>query len=168
MITAINIIILSILSFLTVSLFPHFRIMGVVPLIPLFFIIQLSYFRKGFEPLLLAAICGVFLDLFSPYPFGLYLALFLLTAAIVRYFFDEGLRQLSYGHYMLISLSAIFAYFLAQFGLLMLEGVRPTLLSIRPVIWGLLVNGVFASLLYMFGLWYFEWVIKIEDILKRR
>lgn len=168
MITAINIAILAFLSFLTVSLFPHFRIMGVVSLLPLFFIIQLSYFRKGFEPLLLAALVGIFFDLYSPYPFGLYLALFLLTAAIVRYFFDEGMRQLSYGHFILISLSAILAYYISQFGLLWFEGVRPTLLSIRPVVWGLLVNGVFASLLYAFGLWYFEWVIKVEDFLKRR
>ena len=168
MITAINIAILAILSFLTVSLFPHFRIMGVVPLLPLFYLIQLSYFRKGFEPLLLSAIFGIFLDLYSPYSFGLYLSLFLITAAVVRFFFDEGMRQLSYGHFILISLSAILAYYIAQFGLLMVEGVRPTIMSIRPVVWGLLVNGVFATLLYAFGIWYFEWVLKVEDVLKRR
>jgi rod shape-determining protein MreD len=168
MITALNILILTGLSFLTVSLFPHFRILGVVPLLPLFFIIQFAYFRKGFEPILLAAVSGIFLDLFSPYPFGFYLLLFLLTATIVRYFFDEGLRRLSYGHYILTASVAILIYYLAQFGMLWFEGVRPTVMAIRPVVSGILINAVFASILYLFGVWYFEEVIKIEDILKRR
>lgn len=168
MITILNILVLTVLSFLTVSLSPHFRIFGVVPILPLFFIIQLSYFRKGFEPLLLAALTGIFMDLFSPYPFGFYLALFLLTSVVVRYFFDEGMRKLSYGHFILISLSAISLYYLAQLGILWTEGVKPTFTAVLPVLYGLVVNGVFASLLYLFGLWYFEWILKIEDVLKRR
>ena len=168
MITAFNIAILAVTTFLTLSFFPHFKIFGAVPLLPLFFVIQLAYYRKGFEPVLLAALTGLFFDLFSPYPFGSYFLLFLVTAGVVRYFFGEGLRALSFWHYLVITAAALILYQGAQLIYLATQGTKLTTGVLLPSVAYLSVNLVFAMLLYAFGLWYFEYVLIIENHLKRR
>jgi hypothetical protein len=168
MVTLLNIIILALTSILSVSFLPHFRIFLVIPLLSLFFIIQLTYHRPGVEPLLLAAATGIFFDLFSPYPFGFYLVLFLLTAGSVRYFFEEGMRILSFWRYMSISLIVLIGYMSAQLIFLRAGGTNFGTEALLPVLSTLGVNLAFAALMFPLDSWYFEKVIVIEDRLKRR
>lgn len=168
MITFFNIAVVFLLSVISTSIFPHLRIFGVAPILTLFFIIQLSYFRKGIEPLLLAAAAGIFFDLFSPYFFGLYLILFVGVASIVRYFFGEGLRTLNFGHYITISAISMVLYMGSQIVVLLIHGIKPGLNSLLPLGLGILINLIFATLLYFFGTWYFEQMLILEDRQKRR
>ena len=69
------------------SFFPHFKIFNVTPLIVIFFVICLAYFRKGREPFLLASFSGVFLDFNSAYPFGTYLVFLLILVTVIKIFF---------------------------------------------------------------------------------
>jgi rod shape-determining protein MreD len=153
---------------LTLNVLPHVKILGVVPLLPLFFIIALSYFRKGFEPLIIAALCGIFFDLFSSYPFGLYLILFLLVSSLVRYLFQEGMRNLSFWFFMLLSFFGMSFYYVAQLLMLFREHVTLSWGYLVPIGLGFLVNGVFAFLLYLFSEWYFDRLLMLEEHLKRR
>jgi rod shape-determining protein MreD len=168
MIYTLNILIVFILTSLSLSFFPNLAIFGVAPLLSLFFVILLAYFRKGVEPLILAAFTGIYLDFFSPYPLGLYLMLFLLVAAFVRYFFGEGMNRLSFWYYIAITEFSLLVYYSAQLIFLWTEGVLPKLGDLWPVIIGLLVNSVFAIIVYAAGLRYFDWVTATEDKLKRR
>lgn len=168
MITFLNIAVVFLLSVVSASIFPHLRIFGVAPILTLFFIIQLSYFRKGIEPLLLAAAAGIFFDLFSPFFFGLYLILFLGVATLVRYFFGEGLRTLNFGHYITISALALLFYMGSQLAVLLTHGIKPGLNSLLPLGLGILINLIFAAILYFFGAWYFDKMLILEDRLKRR
>lgn len=168
MIYFLNIFTLAVFSFLTLSFFPHLRILGTVPLLPVFFIIPLSYFRKGFEPIFLAAAFGILFDLFSSYPFGFYLSFFLFLAVLVRFFFQEGMRTISFWYFMFLSFISIAVYYFSQIGFLYFTGIKPTTLTIMPIVWGVVVNLVCAILLYIFSEWYFDLLNRLEDRLKIR
>lgn len=166
MIYLINFLVLTILSFLTLSFIPH--LMGFSPILPVYFIILLTYFRKGFEPLLLAALFGIVFDLFSSYPFGFYLVFFLGLAVLIKYMFQEGMRTLSFWFYVFISLFATVLFYLSQALNLFLNKVPFTPKALVPLGWGLLANMVFVILLYVFSDWYFDSINRLEDNLKRR
>jgi hypothetical protein len=168
MIYIINFIVLFTLNVLTLSLFPGLRLFGIIPLAPLFFIISLAYFRKGFEPLLLAALSGIYLDLFSSYPFGFYLLLFLSSVMIVRYMFQEGMRSLSLWYYSVVCMISISAYYLAQIAFLIISKVNIGLNIIIPILVGVAVNLVCVILVYVLANWYFEKIAILADSLKRR
>lgn len=168
MIYAINIIVLYALSLLSLTVFSNLRIFGVSPLLPLFFIISLAYFRKGFEPLLLAALAGIYFDLYSSYPFGFYLVLFLFSATVVRFMFQEGMRSLSLWYYALISFGVLFIYYTAQIIYLVTQNVTIGSNFIIPVIAGLAVNLFCVILIYVLSGWYFERLEALGDYLKRR
>lgn len=168
MVYLLNSLILALMSLLSLSVFPHLKIIGVVPLLALFFVIALAYFRKGFEPFLLAAFAGIFFDLYSSYPFGFYLALFLFFCALIRFMFQEGMRTLSFWYFFAMSLLGLLIYYLFQIGYLAFKDIKITVDFLWPVINGLLVNSVFVLLLYPFNLWYFDRVEMLEDKLKRR
>ncbi|MBW6432110.1 hypothetical protein K0A96_02905, partial [Patescibacteria group bacterium] len=89
----LNIIVLLLLSLLTLGFLPTVSIANTVPLLPLFFIIALSYFRKGFEPIILAAMAGIFFDLYSAFQFGFYVIFFILIAVIIRVIYHEGINS---------------------------------------------------------------------------
>jgi hypothetical protein len=92
----LNIIIILLLSLLTLGLLPTVSIANTVPLLPLFFIIALAYFRKGFEPIILAAaMAGIFFDFYSAYQFGFYIIFFILVAVIIRVIYHEGMNSIS-------------------------------------------------------------------------
>lgn len=168
MIYLLNIFVLTVFSFLTLSFFPNLRIFGVVPLLPLMFIISLSYFRKGFEPIFLAAVFGVIFDIFSPYPFGLYLSVFLLAAGIVRFMFQEGMRTLTFGSYMLISGIVLSVYYLAQVVILYIQKATFSSDIILATLSFFGVNLLCAILVYAFSGWYFESIASLNNYLKRR
>jgi hypothetical protein len=168
MIYFINIFVIYILNLLTLSLFSNLRIFGVVPLIPLFFIISLAYFRKGVEPLLLAAFSGIYLDLFSSYPFGFYLSLFLFAVIVVRYMFQEGMRSLSFWYYFIVCSVTLSVYYLAQIGFLWFEKVKIGVNFIVPVFAGIAVNLICVILIYALANWYFDKITVLADNLKRR
>jgi rod shape-determining protein MreD len=153
---------------LTLSFLPHLRIVGTVPLLPIFFIIPLSYFRKGFEPILLAALFGIIFDLFSSYPFGFYLSFFLFLALLVRFMFQEGMRTISFWYFMFLSFLSVAIYYLSQIGFLFFSGSKPTTETLMPVVWGVVVNMVCAILLYIFSEWYFDLINRLEDRFKIR
>lgn len=165
MIYLLNIFVLLVLSFLSVSFLPHLRILGALPILPIFFIIPLAYFRKGFEPLILAAFTGIFFDLFSTLPFGFYLVFFLALAAVIRYLFQEGMHHLPFGRYFLFVAIAIIVFEGAQLGFV-LNTVRAAI--IWPVVAFLAVNFIFAIIFYIFVNWYFEFLFRLGDKLKRR
>jgi cell shape-determining protein MreD len=142
--------------------------MGFSPILPVYFIILLTYFRKGFEPLLLAALFGIVFDLFSSYPFGFYLVFFLGLAVLIKYMFQEGMRTLSFWFYVFISLFATVLFYLSQALNLFLNKVPFTPKALVPLGWGLLANMVFVILLYVFSDWYFDSINRLEDNLKRR
>jgi hypothetical protein len=168
MIYLINIIVTYLLSLITLSTFNSLRIFGVAPLLPLFFIVTLSYYRKGFEPILLAAAAGLYFELFSAYPFGFYLFLFLLSAVVVRYMFQEGSRSFSFLSFMLINAAALIAYYLAQIVILYIDKVAIGSSLLLPLVAGLSVNLICAILIYAFSGWYFDKLRELENVLKRR
>jgi rod shape-determining protein MreD len=166
MIYLINFLVLTLLSFLTLSFIPH--LMGFAPILPVYFIILLSYFRKGFERLLLAALFGIVFDLFSSYPFGFYLIFFLGLAVLIRYMFQEGMRSLSFWFYFFISFFATVIFYLAQALNLYLNHTIFTFKALIPLGWGLLANIICVVILYIFSDWYFDNLNRLEDNLKRR
>lgn len=150
------------------SIFPHFGPFYLTPLVPLFFVIALSYFRKGFEPLLLSALTGIILDLFSSYPFGFFLGLFLFISILVRVFFIEGLRSLSLWHYLLIVTTALLLFYGSQIVVFLVSRVTITPRVATSIGLGLLVNLISASLFYAFNTWYFDKISDLGDYIKRR
>lgn len=164
----LNILLAVIISFLTLSFAPHFKIFGVVPLVIVFFLIALAYFRKGFEPLAIAAFAGVFFDLFSPQPFGFYLLFFLLLVGVIRFLFQEGMKQCSFWYFLVLSLISVFVYYLAQYLILYLEGVRFETINFWPFMLGIIVNAGFAIILYTPLERFFDWQKGLEYKLKRR
>lgn len=168
MIYLVNTLVASFLTLITVAVLPDFRIFGVVPLLPLFFLISLAYFRKGFEPVAIAALAGFFLDVFSGYPFGLYLATLLFIVVLVRFLFQEGMRSLHLGSYLSIAAGTLVVHFLAQLVLIYLEIKTVPLVALVSFGQFLAVNLVFAIIIYTFDVWYFDKIQEVNDILKRR
>lgn len=164
----INIVISLALTAFELNFLPHFRIFGVIPLLVPFFIITLAYFRKGFEPFLVAAVGGIFFDLVSSYPFGVYLLFFMLIASLVRFFFHEGLKSLPLGHFLIMVASVTLLFYVGQGIYLFSQGVSVSLSSWIVIFWGLSVNAVYAILIYAFSSWYFEKLSNLEHKLKRR
>jgi cell shape-determining protein MreD len=156
------------LNILTLSLFPGLRVLGIIPLTPLFFIIALAFFRKGFEPLLLAALSGVYLDMYSSYPFGLYLVLFSFSVVAVRYMFQEGMRTLSLWYFLIVCMAAYFAYNVTQVVFLLADKVSIGVSAIYPILVGTVVNIICAILVYVSSNWYFDKLDVLADKLKRR
>jgi len=168
MIYLINIAIAAVLSFLSLSFFPYFKIFGVVPLFVIYFIVALTYFRRGFEPFAMAAFVGIFFDIFSPNPFGFYLTIFLLAAGIVRYIFPEGMNRLSFWYYGGVCLGIVLIYLLAQYGILYMEGVRFEIINFWPLMLSLLVHAFFVIIFYVALEHLFDWEKSLESKLKRR
>jgi rod shape-determining protein MreD len=168
MIYILNFLVLSVMSFLTLSFFPSIKIFGVVPLLPLFFIITLSYFRKGFEPIILAAFFGIFFDIYSSYPFGFYLAIFLVTAGAVRYMYQEGMNTFSFMGFNLVAALAILLTLIAQIVLVLIGGAKLGTSLIMPSVAFICVNMIYAILIYAFSVWYFDKISGLEHELKRR
>lgn len=168
MIYLLNIFVLTLLSVFSLSVLPHIRLFGVVPLMVPFFLITLTYFRKGFEPFILAAFTGFFFDLFSSYPFGFYLSFFLFLAVIVKSTFQEGMRSLSFWYYCLFSFLALLIFYGSQIGFLYFQGASLSAQIYKPLLSGLIVNAVCVILLYVFSGWYFDRLNSFEDALKRR
>ncbi len=168
MIYLLNIFLAVLISFLSLSFAPHFRIFGTVPLVMVFFLIALAYFRKGFEPLAIAAFVGFFFDLFSPQPFGFYLLFFLLLVGVIRFLFQEGMKQFSFWYFLMLSLISVLIYYLAQYSILYVEGVRFETINFWPLMLGILVNIGFAIILYAPLERFFDWQKGLEYKLKRR
>lgn len=168
MVYLLNILVAYLVSQITLSVLPNLRIFGAYPLLPLFLIILLAYHRKGAEPLLIAAFIGIYFDIFSSYPFGFYTFFFLGAVYIVRYMFQEGMRTLSFWHYLVISAASVAIFYTAQLIFLYFEGAGFSLGAVRPVIAGLAINILCAILLYAPAEWYFEKIHSLEQKLKRR
>lgn len=168
MIYLINILTIIFFSLLSLSVFPYLKILGVVPLLVPLFLISLSYFRKGYEPFLLAAFAGFFFDLFSSYPFGYYIFFFLFVSVIVKIMFQEGMRTLSFWYYFLLSSFSLFIFYSSQLVFLYFEKANFTVELLYPILSGLVVNLVCVILLYIFSDWYFDRIASLEDKLKRR
>lgn len=168
MIRALNILILFVLVILVLSVLPHFGIFFVVPLLPLFFIIPLTYFQKGVEPVLLSALVGAVLDLFTGYPFGFFLSLFLLVSLLVRLFFQEGMHRLSFWHYLMILGFSMLAFYAAQVIYFLVVRASLSWGIIKSIVFGLASNLIYGILFYVFANWYFEKTVDIGNYLKRR
>lgn len=169
MIYILNFLVLIILSALELSVLPHFRIFGVVPLLVPFYILMLAYFRKGVEPFLLAAMAGIFFDIFSLYPFGFYLIFFMSIAAIIRIFFHEGMKSMPFLHFLIMSIALCVILYTAQIVFLALNGTAIEFSQSGILALGLLVNEIYAILLYAILAWYFgkllEWTPKARNLL---
>lgn len=168
MIYIINFLTLSVFSFLTLSFFPHLKIFGVAPLLSLFFIIGLAYFRKGFEPLFLAAVFGILFDINSAYPFGFYLTIFLIAVGTMRYMFQEGMKTFSFASFLLISFVALLSIIVLQVIFVAIDKTSISVLFILPILAFVGVNMVYAILIYAFSNWYFEKIQRLEHKLRRR
>jgi rod shape-determining protein MreD len=164
----LNILVLTTLSLFSVSSVPYFSVLHVIPMLSLFFIVGLSYFRDGFEPIILAALVGLFFDLTSVNPFGFYLVLFLSAAALVRYLFQKKMNSLSFWRYYLICGIFVTVGYMAQIVILYFSDVTINFMSFRPLIYSILLNTIFIFAMYFFVEWYFDKMIRIEDKLKRR
>jgi len=169
MIYALNFLVLIVLSALELSVLPHFRIFGIVPLLVPFFILMLTYFRKGVEPFLLAAVAGIFFDLFSIYPFGFYLIFFMIIAAIIRIIFHEGMKTMPFLHFLVMSVMLCVVFYGAQIVMLLLSGATIKVSQITHLAVSLFVNEIYAILLYAILVWYFdkllEWTPKARNFL---
>lgn len=169
MIYALNFLILVVLSALELSIFPHFRIFSVVPLLVPFFILMLAYFRKGVEPFLLAAVAGILFDAFSIYPFGFYLIFFMSIAATVRIIFHEGMKKMPFLHFLIVSIILCVVFYAAQITFLFIGGATVKFSQTATLALGLLVNEIYAILLYAVLAWYFdkllEWTPRARNLL---
>lgn len=164
-----NILIIFLLTTFTVSMWPALTATNTVPLLPLFFVIGLTYFRRGVEPLLLAAIAGIILDLYSAYPFGMYLGIFLAIAGLIRIFFYEGLKEMKLSTFTFLCMLGILTMNLAQALMLAIDKVTIeagtfALLAARSI----LLNLVFVIPLYLAINYYFDKIKKYENYRKRR
>lgn len=168
MIYILNFLVMIFLSFLSLSFLPNLKILGVSPILPIFFIISISNFRKGFEPLLLSAFFGIIFDLYSSYPFGMYLMIFLLISSAVRYMYQEGMKTLSFQSFSIISFITLLGTLILQIIFIYLNDIVINESFIPPSLSFLLVNMIYAILIYVFSVWYFEKIVIIEDKLKRR
>lgn len=168
MIYLLNILLAALISFLALSVAPHFKIFGVIPFVMVFFLIALAYFRKGFEPLAIAAFAGFFFDLFSSLPFGFYLLFFLLLVGVIRFLFQEGMKQLSFWYFAVLSLIVVLIYYLAQYLILYIQGVRFETINFWPLMLAILVNAGFVIILYVPLERFFDWQKGLEYKLKRR
>jgi cell shape-determining protein MreD len=165
----LNLIIIFLLSALTIGFFPYISPVNTVPLLPLIFLIPLAYFRKGFEPILVAALAGLFFDLYSAYQFGFYIIYFLMVVAIIRVLFHEGLNHISFALFTTIILSAISALFVIQSVIVYLGEAS---LKITDVLFSfgylVVINFIAASLIYLGINWYFDKLKELEINSRRR
>ncbi len=168
MIYLINFLLMLVLVFFSISFLPSLRILDATPLIPIFFVIALSYFRKGFEPLLLAAFSGIIFDFISPYTFGFYTFLFLGSVLMVRIMFQEGMKELGFLNYILWCSVIIVVYTIVQIVLLYIEKIEIDVSILEPTITTLITNILSALLLYFGLVWYFDKIKTVENVLKRR
>lgn len=168
MVSFLNFLVVFISVILSISVFPHFSAFLLTPIFPLFVIVALGYYRKGFEPFILAAIAGILMDLFTSYPFGAFLVFFLLVIAFLRNFFQEGMRTISFWYYFGFTLGFSL---LAQLAEVIFHISNKGLISLN-YLWYLAgfvaVTSVFSMLFYLFMTWYFEKTEKLENYLKRR
>jgi hypothetical protein len=168
MIVFLNVIIVLLTALLTLSILPHFSIFFTVPLVPLFFLIPLVYFRKGIEPFLIAAGAGIIFDFFSGYPFGFYLGFFLLVSLIIRILFQEGMRSFTFLHYLILLSVSLVTFYLFQIIYLVSVGAPFAIMSLGVILAGLAVNIFCGILFYAFNNWYFDKTREIGNYLKRR
>lgn len=168
MIYILNFLILIVLSIFSLSFFPSLGISASSPLLPLFFIIALSYFRKGFEPIILAAIFGMVFDYFSPYPFGFYIFLFLISVVIVRTMFQEGMKELDFINYIIWSLILSVVYVGVQIIFLFSDKVEISFGIIQPTLMSIITNVLFSFFLYFGIVWYFDRIKVVENVIKSR
>lgn len=153
---------------MSLSFIPSLGIFKAGPLLPLFFIIALSYFRKGFEPLFLAALSGFIFDFFSSYPFGFYLILFLGASLVVRIMFQEGMKELSFYFYLILSVIFLFIYSITEVIIMYLSNVPISVNIFMPILQTIIINITFSFFLYFGIVWYFDKIKDIENVLKRR
>lgn len=169
MVYFLNILIIFLLTVFNVSFLHIVEIFGVTPLLPLFVVVALTYFRKGFEPLMLAALSGFILDLFSANPFGFYIILFLSVAALIRFFYQEGMKEMTFMGFALFSFIGILGYYLAELLIIYFSDgyldIKNIFLKFLTV---LLVNAAWGLVLYFLSVWYFEKTKQIENKMKMR
>jgi hypothetical protein len=169
MLDILNILVVLVLTIIGVSFLPSITGSGITPLLSLFFIIGLTYFRRGFGPILLAAISGILMDFFSASFFGFHLGIFLLVAVLIRFLFQEGMKELSFGHYLGISAAALVVYFgLEIASLAALESNITVPGILKPFLGFFTANILCAVLVYWFNTKYFEVTKKMEYYQKRR
>ncbi|MDD3480635.1 MAG: rod shape-determining protein MreD [Patescibacteria group bacterium] len=169
MIYILNILIVFLLTVINVSFLHQVEIFGVTPILPLFLVVALTYFRKGFEPLMLAAFAGFLFDLFSANPFGFYIILFLSVSALIRFLYQEGMKEMTFAGFWIFSLIGITTYYVAQILIIYLNDGYLDIGSIFfRFITVLLVNAAWGLVLYFLSNWYFDKVKQIENRLKIR
>lgn len=169
MIDILSILIVIVLTFIGTSLVPSLLATNIVPMLSLFFIIGLTYFQRGVGPVLIAALAGLLLDFLSGSVFGLHLGLFLMVAVIIRFLFQEGMKEMSIGHYLAIVVTALLLYFGAEGLILYFEHASLVFGSfVKPFLIFLGVNLTFALLMYLFNLKYFEGLQKLESYQRTR
>jgi cell shape-determining protein MreD len=168
MIDIISIAVIILLTFTSTSLLPGLLATSTVPFLTLFFVVGLAYFQRGFGPMLIAALSGVLLDFISASTFGLHLGLFLFAVVVIRLLFQEGMKEMVFGHYIAVVLSAITLYFVTESLILYFGGVAIDLLYLLKsfaVFIG--INFVFAILMYFFNNKYFDYVQKFSHYRKQ-
>ncbi len=164
MIYLLHIFLTLFLSYFSLSFLPAFGLWGVAPLLPLFFVISLAYFRRGFAPILLAALTGILLDFYSAYRFGFYLGVFLVGVLTVRFLYQEGMERLSLLSYITLVTIPIVISYVAQNVVLKMGGAQFNIVAMGKT--GLAyigVNLVFAIVIYPLVQWYFEYTAKFES-----
>ena len=156
-------------SALTFGFLPYIKILNVTPFILLYFIVLLTYFRKGFEPILIAAISGIIFDIFSSFGFGFYTLYFLIAAIVIRLLYQEGMREISLFRYLVIILSLLALHYIGKVALLYFDkGSIDLSLYILPMVYFLLINTAFATVFYPINNYYFDKLKQLENYLKRQ
>jgi len=169
MIFFLNLLIIFILSAINLGFLPFFSVLNTTALLPLLFIICLAYFRRGFEPFVIAIFAGVMTDVFSVYFFGFYSILFILAVALIRVTFAEGMKDLPFLRYLLMVLVVSTFYYLMQVLVIFLEKITINYTSLLlPFVYLLAFNLLAAIFVYYFSLWYFDKIKLIENYLKRQ
>lgn len=164
----LNVLVVILLASLELNFLPHIRVFNIVPLILPFYIITISYFRKGFEPFFLASLAGILFDFNSSYPFGTYLIFFLLITAVMKVIFPGEIKNLPFGHFMIMSVVVILTFYIFQSAYLLLSGTTLMWSSWPIFAAGIIINAIYAILVYIFSIWYFEKISDLEHKLARR
>lgn len=157
-----NILIIFLLSILTVSFFPYVSFGNTVPLLSFIFLVPLAYLRRGFEPIIIAALAGLFFDLYSAYYFGFYLIFSLILVSLIRVIFYEGMNHITLARFLTITFLAFSLLFIAQTLLLYFSDAHLNLASlVLPFVYLIVINLFSAFIMYLGINWYFD---KLRDV----
>ncbi|MBW6431794.1 hypothetical protein K0A96_01245, partial [Patescibacteria group bacterium] len=106
---------------------------------------------------------------YSAFQFGFYVIFFILIAVIIRVIYHEGINSISLVRFLILCSSSMVFYFIIQLALIGLTDI--SIMSLQMIgSFGFLmvVNIIWAFIMYFAVNWYFDKLRDLENYQKRR